>query len=332
MGETRSAPMLARGFAGLLVAALTFWALPGGVQAAAPPINPQLTFVRTYQGMVAVLCARPDLKRIEVLVDGSPFATFSQPRNGDSCGPDGRGVNYTLMIDNRAIEAYPGHRSVAVRVTGGDDLVQHVGGTVFLAAGAIVVDISVVEWVGSQVHVRGWALDPDAAHPLQVTFSGVDRRGQRQETTVTASNWVQEVADRYPGYGGAYGFDVMLPRLDWVKVTVDNLYGYESVSRDFRPPNQPTFAHMDPVAVEGRRITISGSAYDSDGPTTVALGLNGRLAAVLAIGDRLEPPTSAQPWSFSVPVDPGTFDVCAQYGDYPSNVFSAPECQQVVVK
>jgi len=57
------------------------------------------------------------------------------------------------------------------------------------------------------LRVRGWAIDPDTAAPVQVRLL-VDGR-QRQE--VVASTDRPDVGAAYPGYGNAHGFDVTLP-------------------------------------------------------------------------------------------------------------------------
>jgi hypothetical protein len=324
-----------RAFAGLLVVALTWWLLPGGALAEVPPVEPHVDFVRTYDGMVGVLCARADLARIEVEVDGSPFFAVHQPSGGPSCGPAMAGVRYLVLIGNDVIVAHPGRHSVRIRAVGWDQQVQQVDAPVMLASGAIISSKPSLQWSGSQLRIRGWALDPDSSRPLEVTITGFDRAGVLREFEVMADSWAHEVADRFPGYGGGHGFDVTLPLVNWIRlraVNPDPMHEENAERGPLFPPNRAAYARMDPVAVEGRRITISGAAVDPDGAVSVAVGINGRLAGLLSVGAGPVAPTSARPWSLSFPVDPGAFDICSQHTDAPSSAFSPLECQHVVVK
>jgi hypothetical protein len=79
--------------------------------------------------------------------------------------------------------------------------------TVVVSGLAPIGQVDSVGWDGGSARVRGWAIDPDVAAPVDVHVyvDGVN------SAVVSASGSRPDVGAVYPAYGSNHGFDVSVP-------------------------------------------------------------------------------------------------------------------------
>jgi hypothetical protein len=180
---------------------------------------------------------------------------------------------------------------------------------------------------GRDVTVAGWALDHDTAGPVQVHLY-VDGRGVRS----TSANLARaDIGATYPAAGPDHGFAARLTLASGTHTicayAINVGSGSGSPKIGCRTVTMPAAAYnpvgvLDSVAVTPSALTVGGWAYDPDVPTTpirVHVYVDGRGLAIAA--DRPRPDVgTAHPsagalhgWSTTIPVAPGSHNVCA-YG------------------
>lgn len=173
------------------------------------------------------------------------------------------------------------------------------------------------------IHVAGWAFDPDSKDPIQmqVYLNGV-------ATSIAANLPRPDVDAAYGGVGALHGFDAMIPvstsgpqQVCVYAVNVgpgtDTLLNCIAITAHSGSP----FGAVDAIVASGGQITVSGWTLDPDtaNPTPVHIYVDSSGIAYTADQPRTDI-AAAYPgygpnhgFNFTVPASPGPHTVCA-YG------------------
>jgi hypothetical protein len=171
------------------------------------------------------------------------------------------------------------------------------------------------------IRVRGWAIDPDVATPIQLHLY-LDGRFDR---VVTASSSRPDVGAAFPGWGDEHGFDVHVPDL-WVGEHEVCLFAINTGPggdnpllgcKRVRPRGEP-FGSVDNLSRASSGIRVSGWVIDPDMvyPAEVRVYVDGSPTTLLADRDR---PDVGRAFPFYgwwhgfdavVPAAPGQHQVC----------------------
>jgi hypothetical protein len=125
---------------------------------------------------------------------------------------------------------------------------------------------------GAVVRMRGWALDPDVADPIDVH---VYADGKGTPTVIRADASRPDVGAAFPGYGDGHGFDATMtlsPGQHSVCAYAINVHGGTGVNPVLGclnvtvPPNNPPFGTLDSVYSMPGVAVATGWAYDRDVP------------------------------------------------------------------
>jgi hypothetical protein len=300
--------------------AVAWWAVPSQAGAVVPASTIQ--FRRTTQGMMGTLCAVGELSGVDVLVGGSELLQASRPIPGAPCGPAGAGRSYSLLVDNSVINAHQGRHEVRVRISRPGEPPEVLDTKVLLAAGRISTQVYPIELVPGGLRIRGYAVDTDDGEPVTVRVWGDDARLVPHEATTLANLWNDSVNEYFPGYGGAHGFDVVVPDIKVPCLSATNSAGKVHQMGCPMTPNRTPSGGFG-VAVQGRRIVLLGWVHDPDGAADVVLGLNGMPVWRGWTGST---------YSSTLDVAPGTYEACATWMGFGDPGWTAPTCRQVVVK
>lgn len=324
--------------AGLLVAAVAVGGFSGTAPAAGSIVTPRLDFQRVEDGMLGVLCARPDIDTLKVTVDGAVIFAFDNPPNaGGSCGSGGAGVYYPMLVEQSVISAHLGRKTVRVEIEGSDSLRQVTTAEVLFASGAIRAMVRPLVMENGYTVVAGWAVDPNTGGPARIEATVISVSGHGSKTFFNATRDSPAAAAANPGYGRAHGFRVARRGKARVCIAVTALDGTRR--RDLgcqSPPDRPVQGYVEWVGVTGRRLDLSGWVYDPDGPTDVAIAFNGWFLAKVPASVRRPDVSSSHDtgWSYAIELNPGTYNTCVFYLDKAPGVIGGDthECHQVVVK
>ena len=165
--------------------------------------------------------------RVTVQLDSSVMTVLANSRRDDVGNHyPGYGSNHGFSV---TLDAAPGWHTVCVRALNAAGL----GATVLLGCRTVFVSgtpvghLDSVGASGQGILATGWALDPDSTGAVPVDV--IARPGG--QVSVWANQTRLDVAARYPRWGSAHGFKVLMPAspgLHEVCVYARNIYGIGS--------------------------------------------------------------------------------------------------------
>lgn len=209
-------------------------------------------------------------------------------------------------------------------------------------------NFEVAQAASGGVRVKGWAIDPDTAAPIDVRVTV-----GTAVTTVRADATRTDVAAVYPTAGAAHGFEAVVPGaypgtacvvLVNVGVGSDTDLGCRTVDAAGSPP----FGSVDAVTAapgadeRGPVVSVSGWTADADAPQSalqVRVTVDGAVAStVTANGTRNDVATAlpgfgaAHGYSVALrSVAPGSRQVCVAAVDTPTGASTSLGCRTVSV-
>ena len=243
---------------------LTFSGLPAAAAAGADPIGNIEVVERTPAGVHirgwTVDPSKSNPTAVDVYVNGVGFAwTIANHSRPDvsaafaAAGAD-HGFDTTLPIEGGQVCLYAinigaGSRNplLGCRTVPGPNPSAHV---------------EVISRQPDGLHLRGWSVDPDSANPTRVDVyaNGVG------VAHLSASVSRPDVGAAFPGYGGAHGFDTVLPGVGGnVCVYAINLGAGANTAlgcRSFLGPNP--VGSLDRVSRVPSGLRVQGWALDAD--------------------------------------------------------------------
>ncbi|MEV7874831.1 hypothetical protein [Microbacterium sp. NPDC089188] len=146
---------------------------------------------------------------------------------------------------------------------------------------------------GTSANIRGWAIDPDTAKPIDVhVYVGASA------SVLTANTSRPDVGAAYPLYGSAHGYQSSVPipvgtsRLCIYAINTSGanpLLGCRTVTGVAGAP----IGRLDAVTATTGALTVRGWAFDPDvaGPVTVRVSIDGSVRTIRA--DRSRPDVGA---------------------------------------
>lgn len=262
---------------------------------------------------------------VHVYVDGQGYATKAALSRPDVAQVYGRSSNaYGYSID---VPAGPGSHFVCVY-----GINVGPGGNSTLGCGTYVVpsgnpfgNLETPYVSGTSVTLTGWAIDPDAAKPINVDVY-VSGAGIR----LLANAARPDVGSYYPDYGANHGYSttMSLPVGTYqacayginVGAGVNTLLACQnfSVHVDGTDHGRPPFGNVDSITPKPGSVDVSGWAIDPDtagpihvdvyaGSSGIDLVANGTRADVAAVYPGYG---SAHGFSGNIPSAPGNQNVC----------------------
>lgn len=263
--------------------------------------------------------------RIDVYVDGVGRA--SQPANrangstASSHAPWGTDHGFAIKV----LGLSPGpHEACAFAIGVGRGANALLGcRRVHVTAGSPTGVVESVTFQPNGLTVRGWAIDPDtvASIPIHVYVDGVGR------ANVLAGDPRPDVAERYPGFGEAHGFDGAVTGVAPGRHSVC-AFAIESAGtgtnrlldcRIVTVPDGSPFGVIDDVRVGAGSVSVRGWALDPDTRASIPVHVYVDGIGRAAVADVARPdldasfPGVGEAHGFQVDVgglDPGVHSVC----------------------
>ena len=181
--------------------------------------------------------------------------------------------------------------------------------------------IDIAQRAGGPIRVAGWAIDPasTASLPVHVYVDGVG-------TTITTANITRtDLAQFYPGYGTAHGFDVSVPVTNGDHTVC--LYAINAANTEVgvigcRAISGATVGSVDLIRREGGPVHVQGWALDLDTTASIPVHIyvDGVGAAITTTSVARSDIASLYPGSgtahgfdTTVALTPGAHTICA-YG------------------
>ncbi len=166
------------------------------------------------------------------------------------------------------------HRVCATSLDAAGGFRRQLGCTQVVAPGQPFGAIDGVAGSFETIRVRGWAVDPQTASPVEVEI----RRNGSLVHTMAADGQRPDLATARPNYGGAHGYDVEIPAVAGANDVCVRILGVgDGGDRDL---GCRTVVHaVDPVgtyavtAVTDTGITVAGWALDPNTPSPVTVGV-----------------------------------------------------------
>ena len=276
------------------------------------------------------------------------------------------GTLQTLTVDQRDGHGEWGGRVLAVTLTGTQGSVRTTGVGIMNArpypaysdgvrsswwtldggasSGPPIGQVDSVGWQGGSARVRGWAIDPDVAAPVDVHVyvDGVN------SAVVSASGSRPDVGAVYPAYGSNHGYDVSVPvgpgshtvcvyAINVPAPAVNPQLGCRTVVVSGLAP----IGQVDSVGWDGGSARVRGWAIDPDvaAPVDVHVYVDGVNSAVVSASGSRPDVGAVYPaygsnhgYDVSVPVGPGSHTVCVYAINVPAPAVN-PQlgCRTVVV-
>ncbi|HEU5084556.1 MAG TPA: hypothetical protein VFU14_14525 [Acidimicrobiales bacterium] len=164
------------------------------------------------------------------------------------------------------------HRVCATALDAAGGFRRQLGCTQVVAPGQPFGSLDAVAGSFETVRVRGWAVDPQTASPVDVEL----RRNGTVVQTITAEQVRADVAAARPNYGGAHGFDVEVPAVAGANEVCVRILGVGAGGN--KDLGCRTVQHeVDPVgtfavaAVSDTGVTVAGWALDPNTPAAVTV-------------------------------------------------------------
>lgn len=193
---------------------------------------------------------------------------------------------------------------------------------------------------GTTANVRGWAIDPDTAKPIDVhVYVGASG------SVLTANASRPDVGAAYPLYGSAHGYQSSVPipvgtsRLCIYAINTSGanpLLGCRTVTGVAGAP----IGRLDAVSAATGALTVRGWAFDPDvaGPVSVRISIDGTVRTVRAdrsrpdVGAAFPAAGSAHGFEQRYPAAKGKRQVCASVVDDKSGFTVPLGCLSVTVR
>jgi hypothetical protein len=224
----------------------------------------------------------PSPVRVHVYVNGAAVAavTADQARSDvyavypRATAAHGFGYSRTLPPGTHQICAY------AINLGAGRGNPQ-VGCQTVVVGGSPFGGFEEVDADPGQVHITGWALDPDTTGSIQVQA----KVGRTFTAPGLADQDRPEVETFRPGYGAAHGFDLTIPATEGEQAVC--VYGLNTGAganallgcRSVEVPGSPPSGNFDTATPGAGSITAAGWAFDQDDltvPVQVRVQVDGR--------------------------------------------------------